>query len=165
MEPETKLAVSAGLTVDKGVVVDRYLMTSRPEIFAAGDMARFPCEALGESVRLEHWDNASAQGKCAGNNMAGGEEPYVYLPYFYSDLFDLSFEAVGKLDAKMKTIAAWEIPFRRGVVVYLEDQKVKGVLLWNQRNMLDWARELITDQATPETPKDLKELLPVPSAV
>jgi NADPH-dependent 2,4-dienoyl-CoA reductase/sulfur reductase-like enzyme len=165
MEPETELARSAGLEVDRGVVVNKYMQTSRPEIFAAGDLARFPCEAIGENVRLEHWDNASAQGKCAGNNMAGGEDPYVYLPYFYSDLFDLGFEAVGKLDSKMKTISAWEEPFRKGVVVYLEDQKVMGVLLWNQGKILDWARKLITGQATPETIEDLKQLLPVPLAV
>jgi hypothetical protein len=128
-------------------------------------LTRFPCEALAENVRLEHWDNASAQGKCAGINMAGGYEPYVYLPYFYSDLFDMGFEAVGKLDSKMKTLSAWETPFQKGVVVYLEDQKVKGVLLWNQDKILDWARKLITQQATPDSSKELKRLLPVPSEV
>ena len=92
-------------------------------------------------------------------------EPYVYLPYFYSDLFDLGFEAVGKLDSQMKTISAWEVPFRKGVVVYLEDQKVKGVLLWNQSKMLDWARKLITGQAAPESVEDLKQLIPAPLAV
>jgi NADPH-dependent 2,4-dienoyl-CoA reductase/sulfur reductase-like enzyme len=165
MEPETALAQSAGLAMDRGVIVSKYLQTSRQEIFAAGDLARFPCEALGESVRLEHWDNASAQGKCAGINMAGDDDPYVYLSYFYSDLFDLGFEAVGKLDSKMKTISAWEEPFRKGIVVYLEDQKVKGVLLWNQGKILDWARKLITEQATPATVDDLKRLLPTPAVV
>src|SRR5581483_3593974 len=121
---------------DNGIVVDRYLQSSIPGIFAAGDLARFPCEALGESVRFEHWDNARAQGRCAGINMAGGDEPYVYLPYFYSDLFDLGFEAVGKLDSKMRTISMWEVPFQKGVVVYLGDQKVKGVLLWKRPKML-----------------------------
>jgi len=97
--------------------------------------------------------------------MSGGDEPYVYLPYFYSDLFELGFEAVGKLDSKMRTLSAWEIPFRKGVVVYLEDQKVKGVLLWGQPKILDWARKLITGQATPDSVDDLKRLLPVLSAV
>ncbi len=161
IDPETELAKTAGLKIDKGVVVDRFLRTSRPEIFAAGDMARFPCEALGENVRFEHWDNAKAQGKCAGINMAGGSEPYVYLPYFFSDLFDLGFEAVGKLDSKMGTITAWEVPFRKGVVVYLENRKVKGVLLWNEPHRLDWARKLITDQASPESVEDLRKLIPV----
>jgi 3-phenylpropionate/trans-cinnamate dioxygenase ferredoxin reductase subunit len=165
IDPKTELAESAGLQTEKGVIVDRYLQTSRPEIFAAGDLALFPCEALGENIRLEHWDNASAQGKCAGANMAGGEEPYVYLPYFYSDLFELGFEAVGRLDSKMKTLSAWEIPFRKGVVAYLADQKVKGVLLWNQPKILDWARKLITQQATPESAEELKRLIPVPAGV
>lgn len=165
IEPEMELAKSAGLQTAKGVVVDRYLQTSRPEIYAAGDLALFPCAALGESLRLEHWDNAKAQGRCAGINMAGGDEPYVYLPYFYSDLFELGFEAVGKLDSKMKTLSAWEVPFRKGVVAYLEDQKIKGVLLWNQTKMLDWARGLITGQATPGSVEELKRLLPAPLAV
>ncbi len=165
IDPETALAQSAGLQIDKGVIVDRYLRTSRHEIFAAGDLALFPCEALGEDIRLEHWDNASAQGKCAGINMAGGSQAYVYLPYFYSDLFDLGFEAVGKLDSKMKALSAWEIPFRKGVVAYLEDQKVKGVLLWNQPKILDWARKLITEQATPDNAEALKQLIPLPLSV
>ena len=165
IDPETELARSAGLQIDKGIVVDRYLRTSRPEVFAAGDLALFPCEALAENTRFEHWDNAKAQGRCAGVNMAGGEEPYVYLPYFYSDLFELGFEAVGKLSSKMKTLSAWEVPFRKGVVVYLEDQKVKGVLLWNRPKMLDWARKLITEQATPDSVEELERLLPVLSVV
>ncbi len=165
IDPETRLAESAGLRTDKGVVVDRYLQTSRPTIFAAGDLARFPCEALGETIRFEHWDNAKAQGKCAGINMAGGSEPYVYLPFFYSDLFDLSFEAVGKLDSKMRTLTAWEDPFHKGVVVYLEDQKVKGVLLWGWPDQLDWARKLITGQAVPDSVEDLKKMIPVLSTV
>lgn len=165
MDPETELARSAGLRIEKGVVVNRYLQTSRQEIFAAGDLARYPCEAIGEDMRSEHWDNAGAQGRCAGVNMAGGAEPYVHLPYFYSDLFELGFEAVGKLDPKMKTIAAWEIPFRKGVVVYMEERKVKGVLLWDQPKTLDWARGLITSQATPDNAEDLKRLLPALTAV
>ena len=165
IDPETRLAESAGLRTDKGVLVDRYLQTSRPEIFAAGDLALFPCEALGENIRFEHWDNAKAQGKCAGINMAGGSEPYIYLPYFFSDLFDLSFEAVGKLDSKMRTLAVWEIPYRKGVVVYLADQKVKGVLLWGWPDQMDWARKLITEQATPDSVEELKGMLPALSAV
>jgi len=165
LDPETSLAESAGLQIDNGVIVGRHLQTSKPDIFAAGDLARFPCDALGKNMRLEHWDNASAQGKCAGVNMAGGDEPYVYLPYFYSDLFELAFEAVGKLDSKMRTLSAWEIPFRKGVVVYLEDQKVKGVLLWGQPKILDWARKLITGRAAPDSVDDLKRLLPVLSEV
>jgi NADPH-dependent 2,4-dienoyl-CoA reductase/sulfur reductase-like enzyme len=165
IDPEAELAQSAGLQIDKGIVVDKNLRTSRPGIYAAGDLARFPCEALGQAMRLEHWDNAGAQGKCAGINMAGGSEPYGYLPYFYSDLFEMGFEAVGLLDAKMKTVSAWEIPFRKGVVVYLEDDQVKGVLLWQQTKMLDWARKLILDKAAVKSAEDLKVLIPAGLAV
>ena len=165
VKPERALADSAGLKAGDGIVVNRFLQTSRPEIYAAGDLALFPCEALGEVIRLEHWDNASAQGKCAGANMAGGLEPFTYLPYFYSDLFDLGFEAVGKLDGRMRTLAAWETPFRKGVVAYLENGVVQGILLWNQGKVLDWARKMVVDKTPLGTVEDLKAMLPVPAAV
>lgn len=159
LKPETGLAENTGLAVRDGVVTDRYLQTSDPAIFAAGDSARFPCGALGGEMRVEHWDNAQAQGRCAGVNMTGGDEPYVHLPYFFSDLFDLGFEAVGKLESGMRTQALWDEPFRKGVVAYLDDQKVRGVLLWNKPDKVEWARKLILDQACAENEEDLKPLL------
>lgn len=157
--PGTELAEKSGLAVKDGILTNRFLQTSDPAIFAAGDLARFPCEAVGSEMRVEHWDNARAQGLCAGVNMAGGDEPYVYLPYFYSDLFDLGFEAVGKLDSRMLTYAWWDEPLRKGVVAYLDDQKVRGVLLWNNWGKVEWARKLILEQAYLEFEGDLKPVL------
>lgn len=159
LKPETGLAENAGLAVRDGIVTNRYLQTSDAAIFAAGDSVRFPCEALGGDMRVEHWDNARVQGRCAGVNMAGGDEPYVYLPSFFSDLFDLGFEAVGKLDSRMPTQALWDEPFRKGVVAYLDDQKVRGVLLWNKPDKVEWARKVILDQAYLEFEEDLKPVL------
>ena len=86
-------------------------------------------------------------GKAAGRAMAGDETPYTHLPYFYSDLFDLGYEAVGELDSRREVIAVWAEPFRRGVLGYRHDGKVRGVLLWNVWDQVDAARALIAEGA------------------
>ena len=95
--------------------------------------------------RVEHWDHAIQHGKCAGANMAGADTPYPGLPMFYSDLFDLGWEAVGEVDAKLDTDAVWKEPFREGVVFYLRDGVTRGVLLWNVWEKVEWARGLIRE--------------------
>jgi len=94
-------------------------------------------------MRVEHEDNANTMGKVAGENMAGQATPYDHLPSFYSDLFDLGYEAVGDLDARQETFADWKEPFREGVVYYLKGGRVRGVLLWNTWGQVDAARALI----------------------
>jgi NADPH-dependent 2,4-dienoyl-CoA reductase/sulfur reductase-like enzyme len=92
IEPNTDLAQQANLTVEDGICVDECLRTSHPDIYAAGDVARFYSPALGRSLRVEHEDNANAMGRMAGRNMAGASEPYHCLPCFHSKLFDLGYE-------------------------------------------------------------------------
>ena len=75
--------------------------------------------------------------------MAGAGERYDHLPFFYSDLFDLGYEAVGRLDARLETVASWRTPFREGVVYYLEGDRVRGVLLWGIFGKVDAARALV----------------------
>ena len=77
----------------------------REDVFAAGDVARFPVAALGAELRVEHEDHAKSHGRQVGANMAGADEPYDHLPFFYSDLFDLGYEAVGELDSRLETLA------------------------------------------------------------
>jgi hypothetical protein len=84
-------------------------------------------------------------GLFAGRNMAGRSEPYDHLPFFYSDLFDLGYEAVGELDSRLETFSDWEEPFKKGVVYYLRDRRVRGVLLWNVWEQVDAARRLIAE--------------------
>jgi 3-phenylpropionate/trans-cinnamate dioxygenase ferredoxin reductase component len=141
--PNDQLAAAAGLPVKNGILVDEYLRAGA-EIFAAGDVAAFPNKALGMVTRVEHEDNANSMGMLAGNNMAGSLEPYDHLPYFYSDMFDLGYEAVGELDPRMEAVTDWEEPFRKGVIYYLRDHKVRGVLLWNVWQKVEKARQLIT---------------------
>jgi hypothetical protein len=94
-------------------------------------------------------------GKVAGRNMAGGNETYTHTPMFYSDLFDLGYEAVGEMSSKMETFSDWEEPFKKGVVYYLDDGRVRGVLLWNVWEKVDEARALLNERG-PFKDKDLK---------
>jgi 3-phenylpropionate/trans-cinnamate dioxygenase ferredoxin reductase subunit len=159
IEPNASLAASAGLRVDDGIVVDRFLRTTDPNIYAAGDVAAFHNPALHHRLRVEHEDNANEMGRQAGRNMAGEIGPYDHLPYFYSDLFDLGYEAVGILDADMETVSDWIDPYRKGVVYYLAGGRVRGVLLWNVWGQVDAARALIAEPG-PFAREDLKSRLP-----
>jgi 3-phenylpropionate/trans-cinnamate dioxygenase ferredoxin reductase component len=142
--PDTELAEAAGLEVDDGIVVDEYgRVAGHGDVFAAGDVARFPVRVLGTTMRIEHEDHANSHGKAVGANMAGAGAPYDHLPFFYSDLFDLGYEAVGLVDSRLEAVESWQQPNRKGVVTYVEDGKPRGVLLWNVWDKLDDARELI----------------------
>ena len=155
IEPNAELASAAGLAVENGIRVDALLRTTNVDIYAAGDAANFFSPHLGKNVRVEHEDNANTMGGTAGKNMAGESLPYTHLPFFYSDLFDLGYEAVGELDAGLETVADWREEFREGVVYYLKEGRVQGVLLWNTWGKLEAARELIAAKGT----HDRKDLL------
>jgi NADPH-dependent 2,4-dienoyl-CoA reductase/sulfur reductase-like enzyme len=157
IRPNLELAQQAGLRLDNGIVVDESLSTSAPDVYAAGDIANFHHIALGKRVRVEHEDNAVHMGKLAGRNMAGANETYTHTPMFYSDLFELGYEAVGELNSKLQTMTDWQEPFRKGVIYYLDpsDDRVRGVLLWNVWDQLDRARALIAERV-PVQAADLK---------
>ena len=153
--PNTGLAEAAGLGVEDGILVDEHLRTTDPDVYAAGDVARFSSRALGTRLRVEHEDNALMMGRATGRAMAGDTTPYTHLPFFYSDLFELGYEAVGELDPRGELVADWKEPFREGVVYYLREGRVRGVLLWNVWNQVDGARALIA-QPGPFRAVDLK---------
>jgi 3-phenylpropionate/trans-cinnamate dioxygenase ferredoxin reductase component len=143
--PNVELAETGGLAVDNGIVVDPFLRTSHPDVYAAGDVAVYWQSVLGQRRRVEHEDNATAMGRLAGRAMAGEPAPYEHLPYFYSDMFDLGYEAVGEIDARLEVVAEWEEPYRTGVLTYRGDGRVRGALLWNVWDQVDAARALIAD--------------------
>ena len=141
--PNTVLAEQAGLKVDNGIIVDAQLRTSDPDIFAAGDVANFHAAALDARLRVEHEDAAVSMGRHAGKAMAGATDAYTSQPFFYSDLFDLGYEAVGLLDDRLDVVEQWTEPFREGVIYYLDNGRVRGVLLWNVWGQVEAARDLI----------------------
>jgi NADPH-dependent 2,4-dienoyl-CoA reductase/sulfur reductase-like enzyme len=145
VEPNIELAQAAGLEVENGIRVNASLRTNQEGIYAAGDAASFHNPALDKWLRVEHEDNANTMGRLAGRAMAGETVSYDHLPSFYSDLFELGYEAVGEVDSRLETVADWKQPYREGVVYYLREGRVRGVLLWNVWDQVDAARQLIAD--------------------
>jgi 3-phenylpropionate/trans-cinnamate dioxygenase ferredoxin reductase subunit len=141
--PNISLAEKAGIEVENGIVVNEFLQTNQPDIYAAGDVASIYNPIL----------------EAAGRNMAGGLYPYDHLSYFYSDLFELGYEAVGKLNPNLETFADWSEPYQKGVVYYLDQGQLLGVLLWNVWDQVDSARKLIAEPG-PFTRADLEGRLP-----
>ena len=92
---------------------------------------------------MEHWDNALNQGKHAGWNMAGAHKAFTYMPYFFSELFEFGYEAVGEVNSRMETRADWQKPFDTGVIYYLRNGKIRGAMMCNVWKRVEAARALI----------------------
>jgi NADPH-dependent 2,4-dienoyl-CoA reductase/sulfur reductase-like enzyme len=152
--PNISLAQSAGLSTGNGVVVNEFLQTSSSDIYAAGDIALFPESGFGPR-RLEHWDNAVNQGKHAGRNMAGAREAFTHIPFFFSDLFEFGYEAVGDIDSRLTTFADWQEEYKTGVIYYLEGDRLRGAMMCNVWGQVDAARALI-QRAQPESKVTLR---------
>jgi NADPH-dependent 2,4-dienoyl-CoA reductase/sulfur reductase-like enzyme len=144
-EPQVELAEASGLETDDGIVVDEYGRCSRAGVWAAGDVAEFPYLALNQLMRIEGADHAERHGRAVGANMAGANAPYAHLPMKWFACGDLRFEGVGELNARLDVQEAWLEPGREGVVYYLREDVVRGVLLCNVRDRIDWARGLIRE--------------------
>ena len=159
IRPNVEQALAAGLRIEDGIRVDSSLRTSDPSVFAAGDVASFHNPALDRWMRVEHEDNANTMGRLAGRSMAGDSVSYDHLPFYYSDLFEFGYEAVGELDSRLEMFSDWKDPYREGVVYYLRDGRVRGVLLLNVWGAIDAARNLIADPV-PLHAGDLKGRIP-----
>ena len=153
--PRTGLAESAGIEVDDGIVVDASMRTTAEDVYAAGDVASYPDVRLGRR-RVEHVDHAEKSGELAGRAMAGSDATYDQTPFFWSDLFDDGYEAIGDLDTRLDVVEDWQgdggDPTAKGVVYYLDGGRVRGVVLWNVWDSVDAARALI--ESTKDEPLD-----------
>jgi NADPH-dependent 2,4-dienoyl-CoA reductase/sulfur reductase-like enzyme len=144
-EPQVDLAEASGLDTDDGIVVDDRGRASRPHTWAAGDVAEFPYLALGQLMRVEGSDHAERHGRLVGENMAGADRVYDHLPLKGFHLGQLQFEGVGELNSRLDSEEVWIEPGREGVIFYLYEEVVRGVLLCNIHDRLDWARGLIRE--------------------
>ena len=175
----TELATAAGLAVDGGIVVDEQLRTTAPGVFAAGDVASFPDPApphpngapTSSRRHVEHWDNAVAQGRVAGLNMTGQHVRFEHVPYFWSDLFDLTINVVGFLDGADKTLLRGALEDRRFTILALRDGALRGALMVNRARDRRPLTELIRRRVPVADQRDrladprfdLKALVPAPA--
>jgi NADPH-dependent 2,4-dienoyl-CoA reductase/sulfur reductase-like enzyme len=142
VEPVTDLAARAGLKIDNGVLVNEFLETGHPDIMAAGDIANYPDTLFGNKRRrVEHWDNAVSQGQHAARALLGRREAFVHVPYFFSDVFDLSYEF-------------WGDPAGADRVVYRGDPHTSSFSVW-------WlSGDTLAAAFTMNRPDDERELAP-----
>jgi len=150
IRPSQELAAEAGLAVDDGIVVDRRAETGAEGIHAAGDVARYPDPVFGDRVRVEHWDHAKAHGRLAGRNMAGADEGYEHLSYFFTDVFDLSLNVYGRPTSVDRTVlrGSLEGAAEEGCLAFGErDGRVVSSLLINDQEGMEACRRLVRARA------------------
>ena len=154
--PDTALAESAGLEVDRGILVDEHCQTSHPDIYAAGDVANWFHPGLGHRLRVEHWDNALNQGAAAAKSMLGAAEPYSPTLYFWSDQYDLNIQYLGHATEWDEIAIRGNPGEEKFTAFYLKDGSVHGALVVNNFRDIRPTRTLI-DQKTSITAASLSD--------
>jgi NADPH-dependent 2,4-dienoyl-CoA reductase/sulfur reductase-like enzyme/nitrite reductase/ring-hydroxylating ferredoxin subunit len=125
--PELDLAQRAGLAVDRGIVVDEFLQTSDPHVFAAGDIARFPSPRNGAAIRVEHWVAAGRLGQAAARNALGMRQRFATVPFFWSQHYDLVFAYTGHATRADDVQLFGSLDTTNAAAVYREDGRITAV--------------------------------------
>jgi NADPH-dependent 2,4-dienoyl-CoA reductase/sulfur reductase-like enzyme len=132
VKPVTELLANSGIEVADGVAVNEYLETSRRDIYAAGDVASYYDVLFGKHRRAEHWDNAVSQGQHCARVLAGDRTPFVHVPYFFSDIFDLSYELWGDSSGAEQVIERGDLSSRSFSVWWLRQGKLVAAFTMNR---------------------------------
>ena len=136
--PVMDLLAGSGVEMDNGVVVNEYLETNQPGIMAAGDVANYPDLLFGKRRRVEHWDNAVSQGQHVARVLTGERAPFKHVPYFFSDVFDLSYEFWGDPAGADETVHRGDLSSNSFSVWWLKQQMLVAAFCMNR---LDEERE------------------------
>src|SRR5450756_646993 len=148
VSPCDELARDAGLALDNGIVVDEFLRTSAPDVFAAGDVAATWNTRYNKRIRMEHWANALNQGQAAARNMLGQATAYTKLPYFYSDQYDLGMEYNGYATDWDRVVLRGSTSAREFIAFWLKDGRVLAGMNANVWDQGDGIKALIRGAAT-----------------
>jgi len=127
VRPRIELAERAGLEVDRGVLVNSYLETSAPGLFAAGDIARWPDSRDGGAIRVEHWVVAARQGQAAALNMLGRREKFAAVPFFWSQHYDVQINYVGHAEKWDELKIEGDIPGKDGLLRFMREGRTLAV--------------------------------------
>jgi 3-phenylpropionate/trans-cinnamate dioxygenase ferredoxin reductase component len=148
VQPRTALASQGGVDVRDGILVDEYLQTSMPGVFAAGDVARAEHPLYGRGIRVEHWANALHQGPVAARNMLGRREAYDKVPYFFSDQYDVGMEYAGYAPTWDRVVVRGDPASREFIAFWLLDDRVVAGMNVGIWDVTDHIQNLIRTRAT-----------------
>jgi len=166
--PRVELARAAGLETGDGVLVDRHLRASSPNVFCAGDIAAVDHPVVGTRVRLEHWSGALNQGPVAARNLLGADEDYVKVPYFYSDQYDFGMEFAGHAASYDEVVFRGDPAARKFIAFFLDGGRVVAAMNANIWDVTDDLQRLVASHTRPPREKlvdpevELATLLPPP---
>ena len=130
--PVTEPLEKTAIAIDNGIVVNEYLEASRAGIYAAGDVANYPDNIFGKRRRVEHWDNAVSQGQHWARIVLGERQPFTHVPYFFSDVFDLSYELWGDSAGATETVVRGDADSSSFSVWWLKDNRMAAVFVLNR---------------------------------
>lgn len=170
VKPNVELFTESELNIEDGVLVDHFLETNVKGVFAAGDVARFPDQIFNKMQRVEHWDNAVSQGQHAARMMLGHQEPYRHVPYFFSDVFDLSYEYWGDSSQANEIVHRGDISSGSFSVWWLADDRLQAAFVMDrpdeERELApEWIRsqQSISTEAIADPDHRLEDVIPSPA--
>ena len=152
VSPRLDLARSGGLAVDDGVLVDAALRTSVPSVLAVGDIASHAHPVLGRRIRVEHWDTAINQAKVAAHNLAGADEAYDAMPYFFTDQYDLGMEYVGHASGDDEVVVHGDLAGRAFRAFWTRGGRVVAAMHANDWDATDDLRAAVESGELPASP-------------